>query len=158
MCPEIGGIFGNRVRVRVCGICWDGNKLLMVNHTGMGPGDFWAPPGGGVEFGDTVEETLVREFAEETGLEVIAQRFMCVCEFVRRPLHAVELFFEVSVKPGSPMKGTDPELPADAQIISSVAFMPFEHIQLLDKDQRHGLFEIFKTEKALKSATGYWKI
>ena len=158
MCPEIGKIFGNRVRVRACGICWDGNKLLMVKHIGLGKGDFWAPPGGGVEFGDTLAETLEREFMEETGLEVMVGPFKGVCEFLNRPLHAIELFFDVTVKGGTLLKGKDPELSEDNQIITSVAFMPFESIRQLDKSERHGLFEIFRTENELKAATGFWKI
>lgn len=158
MYPEIGRIYGNRVRVRTCGICWDGNKVLMVNHIGLSPGNFWAPPGGGVEFGESLSETLEREFMEETGLEVVVGEFMCVCELLKSPLHAVELFFEVDVRGGTLMKGKDPELPPGSQMISSVAFMNFEAIRQLDKGEKHGLFDIFKTEKELKSASGYWKI
>lgn len=158
MYPEIGRIYGNRVRVRTCGLCWEGDRLLMVNHRGLNDGNFWAPPGGGVEFGDSVVETLEREFKEETGLEIAVGRFFCVCEFVKTPLHAIELFFEVSVRAGMLQKGVDPEHGAGSQIISSVAFLPMEAIARLDKGERHGLFDIFRTEKELKSATGYWKI
>jgi len=158
MRPEIGRIYGNRVRVRACGICWNGNDVLMVNHIGLSRANFWAPPGGGVEFGENVSETLEREFMEETGLEVVVGQFMCVCEFLKTPLHAVELFFEVGIKGGTLIKGKDPELPSDTHMISSVAFMSFEAIRQLAKEERHGLFEIFKTEKELKSASGYWKI
>lgn len=158
MCPEIDRIYGNRVRVRACGICWHENKVLMVNHIGLGSRNFWAPPGGGVEFGESLSETLEREFIEETGLQVVIGRFVGVCELLKRPLHAVELFFEVSIKGGTLTKGIDPELPAGSQMISSVAFMSFEAIRGLDKGEKHGLFEIVKSEKELKTASGYWKI
>ena len=39
--------FGNKLRVRVCGICIENNKILMVNHHSLNKGDdFWGPPGG----------------------------------------------------------------------------------------------------------------
>lgn len=158
MCPEIDRIYGNRVRVRACGICWNENMILMVNHLGLGPGNFWAPPGGGVEFGESLTEALEREFEEETGLQVVAGRFVGVCELLKSPLHAVELFFEVNVKGGALLTGTDPELPRDSQMITSVAFMSFEAIRKLGKGEKHGLFELFETEKEFKSASGYWKI
>lgn len=158
MYPEIGKIYGNRVRIRACGICWEEDKLLMVNHIGLTEGNFWAPPGGGVNFGDTVPGTLEREIGEETGLSVSVGPFLCVCEFLKAPLHAVELFFEVFVTGGTIKTGYDPELPPGGQIISAVTFMPFDAIRRLKKEERHALFEIFDTPESLKKATGYWKI
>ena len=75
MSPEIAEIYGNRVRIRVCGLCWQDDSLLLIKH-GMGPGGFWAPPGGGVELNEPLEVTLRREFLEETGLDVIPGKFI----------------------------------------------------------------------------------
>ena len=48
--------FGNKLRVRVCGICVDENKVLLINHHSLNEGgDFWAPPGGGMDFGKSAE-------------------------------------------------------------------------------------------------------
>jgi 8-oxo-dGTP diphosphatase len=130
----------------------------MVNHIGLSEDSFWAPPGGGVEFGESVVETLEREFREETGLAVEPGRFMCVCEYLSRPLHAIELFFEVTVQGGSLAAGKDPEMASNRQLIASVAFLPFQRIRELSTGQRHALFEIYTSVKDLKSASGYWKI
>ena len=94
MTPEIAQIYGNRVRLRVCGLCWQGDSLLLIMHK-MGSNDFWAPPGGGVEYGEPIEDALKREFLEETGLTVAIEKFHFGCEFIKAPLHAVELFFQV---------------------------------------------------------------
>ena len=42
----------------------------MVRHKGLKEDGFWAPPGGGIDFNQTIVETLQREFLEETGLLV----------------------------------------------------------------------------------------
>src|SRR6478735_2451882 len=90
---EITQKYGNRVRLRACGLCWRGNALLMVNHKFLTSGDFWAPPGGGVEFGQPSQEALAREFKEETNVTIAAGSLLFTCEFIKPPLHAVELFF-----------------------------------------------------------------
>ncbi|HLT80064.1 MAG TPA: NUDIX hydrolase [Cyclobacteriaceae bacterium] len=158
MVPEIDKIYGNRVRVRACGICWDGDRVLVVNHKSLTGGAFWAPPGGGVEFGASVPETIEREFREETGLEVVAGRHMCVFEYLNAPLHAVELFFEVERRGGALRTGTDPELPPEGQIITDVRFMSFDELQTVDAEEKHGIFRVFSTPDKLKTAQGYWKI
>ena len=102
--------YSDKLRVRVCGICLQDNKLLLVRHQAtIGNHAFWAPPGGGLEYGETVQECLKREFLEETGLQVEVIRFLYLNEFLQPPLHALELFFEVRVTGGTLRTGTDPE-------------------------------------------------
>ncbi len=151
-------IYGSRVRVRVCGLCWQDDDLLMVNHRGMYGHDFWAPPGGGVEFGESLDSGLKREFAEETGLNVgiCGQQF--VCEFIKPPLHAVEVFFEVDVAGGQVLTGKDPEMQNGHQIIYSVRYMPIEEIRALPESHKHGIFRFAPTAARLRALTGYFKI
>ncbi|MGD1843339.1 MAG: NUDIX domain-containing protein, partial [Thermonemataceae bacterium] len=105
---EILARFGNQLRVRVCGICVQDNQLLLVKHQGLQQGYLWAPPGGGMQFGESAETCLVREFEEETGLQIAVEQFLFVHEFLRPPLHGIELFFTVTVKQGTLRIGYDP--------------------------------------------------
>lgn len=158
MNAEIDKLFGGRVRVRACGLCWNNGKLLMVNHKGLTKGNFWAPPGGGVEFGRTVKEVLESEFREETGLIIEPGDFCFILEFIEEPLHAVELYFDVRSVSGQLKVGFDPEMSSKSQILADSRFMTFSEIIELPGHERHGLFELFETEKALKTASGFWKI
>ena len=154
MDPDIKRVYGNRVRARVSGLCWEGGKLLMVNHQGLSRGDFWAPPGGGLEFGMGVRECLEKEFLEETGLLIRAGSFLFACEFIQQPLHAIELFFEVRVAGGALEKGDDPELP----IIRDVRFMSAADIAGLPASSLHGIFGRVSSPEDLKTLTGFFTI
>jgi 8-oxo-dGTP diphosphatase len=130
MNQEIINQYGNQLRVRVCGICVQEGKILLINHAGMNEsGDFWSPPGGGLEFGETIEECLKREFLEETNCEISVGKFLIVNEFIGLPLHAIELFYEVKIIDGTPTKGTDPEM--EQQIIKDLQWFNSEEIKEL---------------------------
>ena len=60
----------------VAGVCISGGKVLLARHTyGNGKG-MLIIPGGYVKFGETPEETLVREYLEETGVTVKAGKLL----------------------------------------------------------------------------------
>jgi 8-oxo-dGTP diphosphatase len=150
---EINDLFGNRTRVRVCGLCWRKGELLLVNHT-LANGDFWAPPGGGLEFGEPVELRLKKEFAEETGLLIQMGAFQFGCEFIAKPLHAIELFFQVTVAGGALVKGEDPEI----SIIKDVRFMSFPEIAKMPAQSLHGIFKLVPSPEHLRELTGFFRI
>lgn len=110
--PEksLQNLYGNRVRVRVCGLLEKEGCLLLALHNGVGPlGSLWVPPGGGLEFGETLEQTLVREFEEECCLQVKVGKFFNFYEFLEPPLQAIEMFFFVEHVAGTATLGHDPE-------------------------------------------------
>jgi 8-oxo-dGTP diphosphatase len=156
--PSVIDIFGNKVRVRTCGFCWEGGKLLLANHYGLYHHDFWAPPGGGWEFGQWASGNLAREFREETGLDVEVGDFRLVCEFIQAPLHAIELFFEVRKTGGQLSTGTDPEMGNESQVISEVKFLSCAEIDALPLEHKHGLFKLAKTAEKVGDLKGYLKI
>lgn len=151
---EFSKIYGNRLRIRVCGLCWDGDRLLLVNHKTSSNVNFWAPPGGGIEFGESLEVALKREFREETGLEIGRLKFAFGTEFIRDPLHAIELFFSVKRTGGDLIRGYDPEL----QVIQDVKFISEAEIGKISPDELHGIFQIAGTPNGLSALSGFYTV
>ena len=119
--------YGNQLRVRVCGICIKEDKILLINHAGLNESnEFWSPPGGGLQFGEKIEECLKREFLEETNTVISIVKFLTIREFVKIPLHAIELYYEVKIESGQVEKGFDPEM--EEQIIKDIQWMSFEEV------------------------------
>jgi 8-oxo-dGTP diphosphatase len=154
---KIINAFGNKLRVRVCGICIENDKILLVNHQSLNEGnDFWGPPGGGMDFGQSAEENLKREFLEETGLTVEVGKFLFVHEYLSPPLHAVEMIFEVTKLHGKLTTGSDPEMGKHEQIIKNVRFVPFSEIKENKKESIHQLFHNAKDITNIGELRGYY--
>ncbi|QDH79449.1 NUDIX domain-containing protein [Echinicola soli] len=153
---EINEKFGGRLRTRVNGVLILEDKILMVKHH-MGNGKcFWNVPGGGMDYQSTAPENLKREFLEETGFMIQIGPLLTVTEFLKPPLHAVELFFEVSKESGQLKRGTDPELPDHAQLIEDVRFMSLEEINQIPNDEKHHLFWKIKSLNDIRIWKGYF--
>lgn len=150
--------YGQRLRMRVCGICLEGTRILLVQHEGMGPlGSLWSPPGGGMEFGSSVTENLQREFLEETGLNVAVGDFLCMHEYLNPPLHALELFFLVYPRGGTLRTGLDPEHAKDSQLIQHVSFVDWEEVKEMPAAYLHQILQHTSSLQDLISMRGYHK-
>jgi ADP-ribose pyrophosphatase YjhB (NUDIX family) len=74
----------------------DGRLLLVQRRLEPGAGQ-WSVPGGRVEAGETLAEAVVRELAEETGLEGVCGPLVGWVERIGDTHHFVILDFEVTV-------------------------------------------------------------
>ncbi len=117
-------VLSNRLRVRVCGIVEVDGRILMVHMqspTRVEP--IWTPPGGGLEYGETLRDGVARELLEETGLIVDPKRIMYTSEFIKAPFHAVEYYWFCDIIGGNLQLGADPEFSAEEQFLKSVDFL-----------------------------------
>jgi len=157
MSDPVHQIFGNKLRLRACGICVVENHIILADHAGLGQAHFWAPPGGGVQTGESASEALVREFKEETGLTIEVCDFLFACEFIRMPLHAVELFFKVKITGGNLTTGQDPEM-GNRQIIREVRFLNESEIKSIPMAHLHGIFKEAADIAQIGRLRGYFKL
>ncbi|MDQ3897846.1 MAG: NUDIX domain-containing protein [Actinomycetota bacterium] len=106
----------------------DGRLLLVRRGRGPAAGE-WSIPGGRVEGGETLAEAVVRELAEETGLEAVCDDLVGWVERIGVDHHFVILDFLVTVLDGpekAPVAGGD---------AAEAAWVPLEevsHLRLVD--------------------------
>lgn len=92
--------------MRAYGVLIVGNRVALVrssNPRHVPP--LWWLPGGGVDFGESPEDTVLREFTEETGYEVTAPRLLGVSSDLRRrtngdQVHTVRVIYTVELVGG----------------------------------------------------------
>lgn len=124
--------YRNRLRLRTGGLLIEDDAILLVKIESPVIGKtVWMPPGGGMEFGESTEACLQREFKEETGLGIEVLRFGFLNELLELPYHAVELYFEVRRTGGSFRLGKDPEH-GESQLIRDLKWVPLAELEEYD--------------------------
>ncbi len=86
-----------RVEVAVGAIVRRAGRLLLVRRGRPPAAGEWSVPGGRVEPGEMLAEAVVRELAEETGLDGVCGPFVGWVERIGDDSHFVILDFEVMV-------------------------------------------------------------
>ncbi|MEH0665595.1 NUDIX domain-containing protein [Vibrio scophthalmi] len=116
-------------RIRAAGILVDQGAVLLLRVNDF-TGEYWIPPGGGMESVDRSTKACVeREFVEETGLSVKVGELVCVREFLETENHRyhAEFFYHITHYQGTPnlenLKGLN-----DEQFIQSVEWVPIEQL------------------------------
>jgi 8-oxo-dGTP diphosphatase len=92
--------------VRAYGILVRDDSVLLVRSSSpvIVPPLWWLP-GGGINFGESPEETLLREFEEETGLAIKSPVLLHVASDIRRRpngdrIHTVRILYTVELDGG----------------------------------------------------------
>ena len=146
-----------KVRLRACGVLVMHDAVLLVKHSNLGPnGYFWSPPGGEIEFGETLSAAVEREFEEECNLRVKAGSLLFCTEFIQPPLHAVELFFEAFWQDGTLRIGSDPGSQSRSIQLIDVAWWKLEAMRKEGLENYHAIFskievmnDLFKLRQTL---------
>jgi 8-oxo-dGTP diphosphatase len=105
------------------------DRILLIRR-GHGPAaGEWSIPGGRVEGGETLAEAVVRELAEETGLEAMCDDLIGWVERIGDDHHFVIFDFFVTVLDDP---DTQPEAGADAAEAAWVPLDEIAHLRLAE--------------------------
>jgi len=104
-CPHCGR-YRNR-RIAVDALIIRDTKILLVKRAVEPFKDFWALPGGGIDFDETAQEALQHEVLEETGLKLLSSKFIQIyTNPARDPKQVITLSYYVETE-GEPKAGDD---------------------------------------------------
>jgi len=124
-----------RPELAVGAVCTHLEQLLLVRRGRGAAQGQWSVPGGRVEWGETLHEAVVRETGEETGLEVVVDRYLGWVERIADPYHYVILDFAVTALDPAPR----PVAGDDAAEVAWVAFADVSDVPLVS-----GLYEFLR--------------
>lgn len=82
-------------RLVVAGLVKKGKKYLLIKEKLESGRDIWIVPGGGVDFGESLEQAVLREIKEELGIDskIIKQLGINEAIFPNYNYHTVIFFF-----------------------------------------------------------------
>ena len=117
------------IRLSARGVVVQDQKILMVQYIDES-GLHYNLPGGGVEFGEEMRETVRREVKEETLLDVTVGDLLFTYEHIQpeehvSPWHSVNFFFRCE-----PVEGSTAGLPENPDPNeTAVVWMPFDEFR-----------------------------
>lgn len=111
-----------KIDIRIAACIIKNNKILMVRHK-KGDKKYWLLPGGRIEYGETIIETLKRELIEETGLKIDVGDLMFISEAIPKDnhRHIVNIFFKAEIIGGEIKLGNE-------EILDAVEFIDIDKI------------------------------
>jgi len=110
------------------------NKLILIKRLKEPFKNFWALPGGFVEYGETVEQAIVREVKEETGLIIEPTSLIGVYSDPRRDPrgHVISIAFLVKVKGGRILPSTNAKEVQIFDLEKLPSKLAFDHKRIIE--------------------------
>lgn len=109
-------------RIRVAGILIKDEKILFIEHQ-KNKQTYYLLPGGGVDYGENLQDSLKREFKEEVNLDIEVKEMLFISESIapNKERHIVNMFFKVEYVSGELSVGEE-EILKGAEYLSIKEF------------------------------------
>ena len=124
-------------KVAVAALAVKDGKILLVKRKYPPGAGKWSLPGGHVELGERLEEAVLRELKEETGVDGVVKGFLAPVEYIEQDGGQVRYHFVILVylveATGEPHAGGD---------AAEAAFVPLE--EALKMDLTKTTFEVLQ--------------
>ncbi len=123
----------NVTKVTVDALIVKEGKIVLIKRRNDPYKDFWALPGGFVEYGERTEEAVVREVKEETGLTCEVVQLAGVYSAPGRDPrgHTVSVVYLMRVKAGELAAGDDAKGAAWVTLDKIPHEVAFDHAQII---------------------------
>lgn len=122
-------------KITVDGIVKKGNKILLIKRKNNPYKDFWALPGGYVEYNEKTENAVIREMFEETGLSTKVNNLIGVYSDPNRDPrgHTISIIYELLISnPNEDLKeGDDAYNPTFFDINNLPENLSFDHKKII---------------------------
>lgn len=140
-------------RVRVAGVLRKGDSLLLIRHR-KAENTYWLLPGGGVDYGETMEDSLKREFLEECNLEVEVKELLFISQGIApdKSRHIIQAVFLVDYISGNMNVG-------DEEILREARYIKLEELKdtTLYPNIKGELVDYFGGDKGIKYLGHRWE-
>lgn len=113
--------------VRPTGILIENGKILIVKQQ-LVEQQHWTLPGGALEYNETIEQCLIREMKEETGIDVKVKDLLYICDRFRSlKHHIVDISFLVKrIESEFKLNSFSDK---DGEILCEIKMVPVDEIQ-----------------------------
>jgi 8-oxo-dGTP diphosphatase len=118
--------------VGVGALILDGDKILLEQRKNEPSKGKWSVPGGLVELGESMEDAVVREVKEETGLDVYEPRLVDVVNYVSYGERGAVMYHYVIVDYLVAVRSGKPKAASDAAALKWVPFNELEQYDLTE--------------------------
>ena len=120
-----------RLMVRPTGVLIEDQKILLVRQD-VTEQRHWSLPGGKLEPGENIAQCLVREFEEETGLDILVKELLYVCDRIYKNNHVVHITFLIDRVGGKPLSlnwmHKDLNASSSSKTIREISMVPIEKL------------------------------
>jgi 8-oxo-dGTP diphosphatase len=138
--------------VGVGAIILDGDQILLEKRKNSPGKGKWSVPGGLVDLGENVEDAVVREVKEETGLEVYEPRLVDVVDCISLGERGGVMYHYVIIDYLVTSKGGKPKAASDA---ADLKWVPFNEVDEYDLTTSFRLF-FQRNRQKLENASIYF--